>query len=156
MKTKELTRDELLATAERVYDAMEARCGCGYTGSWEHAVHGTAEDQPAIWAGCPNCTGSAVGRPLRPGAHRAFFRLPVSEQRRLVAQAVAARRLGLPVEEIVPDVRRRRIAEDTPEECVYPFRRIDRQRSDGSWEPERYIEIVFSAIDSIDVEPSRD
>jgi len=44
------------------------RCGCGSTASYgEHGrdtIGGTAGGFRAVWLGCPNCTGRALGLPL--------------------------------------------------------------------------------------------
>lgn len=37
------------------------RCACGSHGSWSHTVSGSAHDNPALWAGCDNCRGTAIG-----------------------------------------------------------------------------------------------
>jgi hypothetical protein len=52
------------AVQERLRAAENARCACGDTGSWEHAIYGTSGGSDCVWAGCPNCSGQAIGRPI--------------------------------------------------------------------------------------------
>lgn len=53
------------ACRERIEAAERTRCACGSLGSWDHSVSGTTGGAACVWAGCPNCSGSAVGRPIR-------------------------------------------------------------------------------------------
>jgi hypothetical protein len=52
------------AKAKRAWARQDARCNCGYRGEAETSVLGSDGDMPLEWLGCPNCIGSAVGRPL--------------------------------------------------------------------------------------------
>lgn len=56
-------------TARDTWRAQQARCNCGCYGDADHAMSGTAGDMPAVWLGCPNCRGQALGKPL-------VYRLP--------------------------------------------------------------------------------
>ena len=59
-----MTTTRIQAVAERMVRAENTRCGCGRHGSWEHTISGTSGDRPCVWAGCPNCRGTAVGVPV--------------------------------------------------------------------------------------------
>ena len=60
-----LRRDQRMAAIrQRLAEAKSARCACGYCRSWDHSVSGTSGVHDVVWAGCPNCSGSAIGRPI--------------------------------------------------------------------------------------------
>lgn len=48
----------------RIKDAEQAKCACGSPGSWDESISGSSGNQSCVWAGCPNCRGTAVGRPI--------------------------------------------------------------------------------------------
>jgi hypothetical protein len=87
-------RLDMPVIAEKVYAAMNQRCGCGYAGDWDHPVFGTSGDKPCVWAGCPTCRGQAVGVPLLAPDYRAWERLTLAEQRSLIAVAAIRRVFG--------------------------------------------------------------
>ncbi len=65
MKTNE--RERVLKLRNTIRDGENAQCACGSSGSWadEDVIYGTSGLRGnVIWAGCPNCTGSAVGSPI--------------------------------------------------------------------------------------------
>jgi hypothetical protein len=47
--------------------ARRKTCGCGSHGSWSPSdrVAGTSENVSVTWAGCDNCSSSAIGYPIR-------------------------------------------------------------------------------------------
>ena len=49
------------SSALRMMQAGRARCACGSCGTWTDTISGTIGNQPALWACCENCSGSAVG-----------------------------------------------------------------------------------------------
>jgi hypothetical protein len=65
MKT-EKTRHE--KRREWLKQIGQVRCACGDTASYglhgRDTISGTVGGRPAIWLGCPNCTGHALGFPL--------------------------------------------------------------------------------------------
>jgi hypothetical protein len=82
-KTKEAGVDRALRIHAAIRAAENTRCACGYHGSWDDddVVHGTTGYQvPTVWAGCPNCTGSAVGVPITPD-ELAWYRRHADEYR---------------------------------------------------------------------------
>lgn len=50
--------------AREAWAGQSARCNCGSYGDESEAIHGSAGDMPAVWLGCTNCDGTALGRPL--------------------------------------------------------------------------------------------
>jgi len=58
------------ATARRLWLAQigKVRCNCGSTASYglhgRDTIIGTVSELPAVWLGCPNCPGQALGAPL--------------------------------------------------------------------------------------------
>lgn len=55
------------ACEARIKAATLVRCACGSMGVWSASVVGTTDCGAAVWAGCPNCSGTAIGRPIRRG-----------------------------------------------------------------------------------------
>ena len=49
------------ASALRMMQTSRTRCACGSCGTWTNTLSGTIGNQPALWASCENCSGSAVG-----------------------------------------------------------------------------------------------
>lgn len=52
------------AEANEAWGNQRVRCGCGSYGTTDDSISGSAGDKPAVWLGCPNCSGSALGLPL--------------------------------------------------------------------------------------------
>lgn len=52
------------AVEARLAAAEQARCACGDHGDWSCSLSGTSFDRPCAWAGCPNCSGQALGQPI--------------------------------------------------------------------------------------------
>ena len=57
-------RARAAAVEERLRAAENTRCACGSYGSWDDSISGSSGDRSCVWAGCPNCSGSAIGRPI--------------------------------------------------------------------------------------------
>jgi hypothetical protein len=97
MMIKMKTVERVLSIRATLRAAEQARCACGDSGSWEDddVVYGTSgcANTPVIWAGCPNCTGSAVGRPVK-AADLAWYQEHASAYAAQIemADAVAAAR----------------------------------------------------------------
>lgn len=91
--TKKSDHARFARIATAAAKAESTRCNCGDHGSWERSISGSANDQPHVWAGCPNC-GSTVGIPLSADDY-AYYRTAVlvneRERRLAVAQAAAER-----------------------------------------------------------------
>jgi len=64
-------KDKVLTGAEarKAWASQNVRCACGDYGDVENTIAGSCNDMPAEWLGCPNCSGTALGRPM-------IFRLP--------------------------------------------------------------------------------
>jgi hypothetical protein len=84
--------------AETMVAAENVRCACGDHGSWEHTISGTSGpgNTPCVWAGCPNCTGRAVGIPVLLSDLRYARRQPaeLDAARQYAAAKLAAERHG--------------------------------------------------------------
>ena len=65
-KEKETANERMERISGTIVAAENTRCACGYTGDWSEAIHGTSgpAQEPCVWAGCPNCGGSAIGVPM--------------------------------------------------------------------------------------------
>jgi hypothetical protein len=93
MKT---TYQERLARIKQVATTMvraeNTRCACGAHGSWDDTVSGTSGDRPCVWAGCPNCAGTAVGVPVLTIDLRYANRYPadLARERKIAAAVYAA------------------------------------------------------------------
>lgn len=63
---KKIDYARVRATAATMAAAEHVRCACGDYGDWDHSVSGTSgpAQKPCVWAGCPNCRGSALGVPV--------------------------------------------------------------------------------------------
>ena len=84
------------AVAERMVAAENTRCGCGRHGSWEHTISGTSGDWACVWAGCPDCRGTAVGVPVL-AVHLRFvnrFKAELARERKIAAAVYAAHQHG--------------------------------------------------------------
>jgi hypothetical protein len=65
-------KDDELLTGEKAraaWAAQRVRCACRSYGDQQHSIGGTCEDLPAVWLGCTNCRGQALGYPM-------VYRLP--------------------------------------------------------------------------------
>jgi hypothetical protein len=80
--------------AATVHAANESRCACGRRASWEHYVSGGSSRQSCIWAGCPKCSGAAIGTPLLRRDYAAWRKLDLLSQRKLIAVAAICRVWG--------------------------------------------------------------
>ncbi len=58
--------ERLHRIGEMIVAAEHVACACCSTGSWteEDRVYGTSGDRDVVWAGCPNCRGTAIGSPI--------------------------------------------------------------------------------------------
>jgi len=95
MKTKKIkmTGVQVQELAETMHRATLVRCGCGSYGSWDHAIRGTSGGDPCVWAGCPNCSGTALGCPVTADEF-AYARSHASEMESRRREAVAIVEVG--------------------------------------------------------------
>lgn len=52
------------AEAINQWKNQSVTCACGCHATEKDSISGTSNDLPAKWLGCPNCPGTALGRPL--------------------------------------------------------------------------------------------
>ena len=84
------------AVAEIMVRAEKTRCACGRYGSWDDDISGTSGDRACVWAGCPNCRGTAVGVPVLAIELRYVnrFKAELARERKIAAAVYAAYQHG--------------------------------------------------------------